>query len=88
MTGLLVRGTLEAYQTVCTRSGNVAGRSLGGDPTNLEELVEFLDKSAPRHVTSVEKRCLDGYEAELGRRGCGMDEKAQDCPNPVPSLPF
>jgi integrase/recombinase XerD len=69
MTDLTLRDALEAYHTVYMPSRNFAERSRREYLQDLEDVVGFLEESGLTHVSEVEKRHLEAYQAELDSRG-------------------
>jgi len=68
MTDLTLKQALEAYQTVYMPSRNLAPRTRREYLNDLHDLVSFLEKSGPKRISQIERRHLEGYQAELDRR--------------------
>src|SRR4051794_35207482 len=63
-------GALELYRDLFLTSRNLAARTRHEYSADLQDLITFLDERCFIHsLSSVEKKHLEGYLAELDRRG-------------------
>lgn len=69
MPDLTLREALEAYQTIYMPSRNFAGRTRIEYTNDLEDLIEFLEKTGIKHLSEVTTSLLERYLADLDSRG-------------------